>query len=602
MRQSAGKYLVWALVALAAVAALFLADLGNMPLTDRDEGEYAAAAASMRRTGDYIVPTLNGRPYLEKPGLVFWAVAGAQSLLWDDETGARLPSAVSAVLLTLLVGIMVWRVAGNPAWGLLAAAACAFTPLMALLGRACLTDALLTLFTTSSLAFFFAATERAAPRDRPWYLAAWVFLALGFLTKGPVALAVVLPPAVVYALVQRRLIAILGRAGILWGILIFLAFNLPWYGLAYYRMGDDFLHSFFLSQNLRRFSEVLLGHGGGYLYYLPVLFLGAFPFFPAALAGLGSALFKNPRARRQAEAGARLLMLAAVSFLWVFLIFSAAATKQINYILPALPFAAVLAGYFLWRLGQFGLWPVKRREEPEPSGKPAAGPNRPARTVFWWGLYILGGLWSLILAGLPPAMVFFWDRILASIRPDSSEYALPEKAPWLILWPLLGASAAAGLVILCRWAERRGRPWLANLWLVAGAAVFCAFLVFGLLPQAAGIIQEPARRMALEAAGRAEPRTAMITYGLWKPSLFYYLGRDVERIRVEEKERLAKALAADEPVLVFSRIILKEKLAQTPSFFELAAYGGYLLGGNLKGRELWLSRGNKPPSKPGALP
>jgi hypothetical protein len=94
----------------------------------------------------------------------------------------------------------------------------------------------------------------------------------------------------------------------------------------------------------------------------------------------------------------------------------------------------------------------------------------------------------------------------------------------------------------------------------------------------------------------------MLTYGLWKPSLFYYLGRDVERIRVEEKDRLSKALAAKEPVLVFSRIALKDKLSRTPDFFELAAYGGYLLGGNLKGRELWLSREVKPPLKPEAAP
>jgi len=415
-------------------------------------------------------------------------------------------------------------------------------------------------------------------------------------------LAVALPPAAVYALAQGRLFAILRRAGIFWGILIFLVVNLPWYGLVYFRTGDEFLRSFFLSQNLRRFSEVLLGHGGGYLYYLPVLFFGAFPFFPAALAGLGSALFKNPRARRQAEAGARLLMLSAISLLWVFLAFSAAATKQINYILPALPFAAVLAGYFLWRLGEFGLWPVKTGQEPAQPVKQVPGPGRLARAIFWWGLYILGGLWALILAGLPPAVVFFWDRILASIRPDSSEYALPEKAPWLILWPLLSALAAAGLAAFCRWAERRGRPWLANLWLAAGAAVFCALLFFGLLPQAAGVIQEPARRLALEAAGRAGPQTAMLTYGLWKPSLFYYLGRDVERIRVEEKDRLSKALAAKEPVLVFSRVLLKDKLSQTPDFFELAAYGGYLLGGNLKGRELWLGREIKPPAKSGAAP
>ena len=315
MTQGAGKYWLVAVLALAAAGAVFFTGLGIMPLTDRDEGEYSAAVSAMRRTGDYVIPTLNGRPYLEKPVLIFWAVAGSQAITRQGELGARLPSAASAFLLAVLVGVLTWRTSRDPAWGILAACACAFTPLMVLLGRACLTDALLTLFTTASLAFFFTACEREDGRDRLWHLAAWIFLGLGFLTKGPVALAVVMPPAAIYALAQRRFLHTLRRAQIHWGILIFLIINLPWYGLAYYRLGDEFIRSFFLSQNLRRFSEVLLGHGGGFVYYLPVILMGAFPFAPAGLAALGGALFKNPKAQRQVDAGARLVLFSAVAFL-----------------------------------------------------------------------------------------------------------------------------------------------------------------------------------------------------------------------------------------------------------------------------------------------
>lgn len=291
MMQNSGKYWLFAVLALAVAGAVFFVGLGTMPLTDRDEGEYAAAVSAMRRTGDYVVPSLNGRPYLEKPILIFWAMAGAQALTHDGEMGARLPSAASAFWLVVLVGVLTWRTARNPAWGILAACACAFTPLMVLLGRACLTDALLTLFTTASLGFFFVACERQAPKDRVWHLAAWAFLGLGFLTKGPVALAVVIPPAAVYALAQGRFLHTLRRSQVHWGILIFLIINLPWYGLAYYRLGGEFIQSFFVSQNLRRFSEVLLGHGGGFVYYLPVILMGAFPFTPAGLAALGGGAF-----------------------------------------------------------------------------------------------------------------------------------------------------------------------------------------------------------------------------------------------------------------------------------------------------------------------
>ncbi len=567
------KARVWQVAALAVMAAglaLYLAWLGDMALTDRDEGEYAAAVAAMQRNGDFVIPTLNGRPYLEKPILVFWAVAAGQAITGHGELGARLPSAVSAILLMALTGWLAWRAAGSLAPGVLAAALVGFNPLMALVGRACLTDALLTLFTTMSLGFFFLASEQEPPRDRPWYLAAWAALGLAFLTKGPVALAVVLPTALVYALWQRRLWQVLKRAQLLWGLAVFLVINLPWYGLAFYRLGDEFWQAFFVSQNLRRFSEVLLGHGGGWFYYLPVLLVGGFPLAAAALPALGRAL-ANPRPAREADPMARLRLLAAIASLVVLVVFTLAATKQINYILPALPFLALLGGFFLWRL--------------------AAGesPGRVAGPVFWVVLIAGGAVWALALAAVPLGIGFAWPKILASIRPDSSEYALPLKPPLLVVWPLAGALVAAGLLVGARLLKRRGREHLVGVGLVAGGALLSGVLVLGLFPQAAGVIQEPAKEMALAVRAKASGDTQVVTYGLWKPSLLYYLDRDIPRIRVPEKDILAKTLAQPQPVMVLTRARL-EGLEQVPGFQELGRYEGYLLGGNQAAAALWTAR------------
>lgn len=578
----------WLLVVLAVVAAataLYLVDLDQMPLTDRDEGEYAASVGAMFRGGDFLVPTLNGVHYLEKPILTFWLIAGAQALLGPGELAARLPSACAALALLLWLGYLALTVSRGPAFTALALAAAAFTPLMALVGRASLTDMPLTLFTTLSLGAFFLANERQAPADRPWWWLAWAGLGLGFLTKGPVALAVVLPSALVYALVQGRFLHCLRRAQWLWGPLIFLVINLPWYGLAFWRLGDEFWRAFFLSQNLRRFSEVLLGHGGGYFYYLPVLLLGFWPFGAAGLTALGAALAKNPKAARQADPLARLRLLAAITVLVVLATFTLAATKQINYILPAWPWLAILAGYQLWR------WLAG-----EDGGRLSRGVNQ--------ALHLgLGGLWALALLALPAGLYLAWPKIEASIRPDSSEYALPEQAPLIILWPLALGWVALAVVWLPNWLRRRGRAREAVLALSLGAAVFCGGLMLGLLPQAAQEIQQPAKALALEVVQRLGGAAKVVSFGLWKPTMLFYLDREIPRLRSNETEQLARELAQETPLAVLTRASLAPALEATPGFVELGRWSGYLLGGNAPAQALWLgpARGARPPAiTPGA--
>lgn len=578
---------IWPALALAVIVlagALYFTQLGRLPLTDRDEGEYAAAVAAMVRSGDYVIPTLNGQPYLEKPILLFWQITAARWVAGSGEWAARLPSAASAFLLVLAVGYLVWRASGSLAAATLSAGAFAFAPLDLLVGRACLTDMPLTLFTTLALGGFFLASEAPPPRDRAWYLAGWLGLSLAFLTKGPVAPAVVLPACLIYALCQGRLWATLKRAQIHWGLAIFLVVNLPWYGLAFWRLGDKFWQAFFVSQNLRRFSEVLLGHGGGYLYYLPVLLLGGFVFAPAALPALASALCKNGRAARQADAMARLRLLAAIAVLVVVVVFSLAATKQINYVLPAMPFMAVLAGYFLWRLGAG-----------EASG-------RLARGVFWGGLYVLGSLFLALFLALPAGLPLAWEKIQASIRPDSSEYALPELAPQLWLWPLLAALAVALILVGMRYLRRGGRTGLVGPGLVLGSALLGGVLFLGLLPQASALVQDPARQMAREITSRGAGQAALLTYGLWKPTLLYYLDREIPRLRQDDQAELARRLAEPEPVLVLTRVSLLPRLEAVPGFHQVQRYQGYLLGGNGGGLELWGRSINQEPPAPAVRP
>src|SRR5258706_12684274 len=78
-----------------------------MPLLDPDEGLYATIALEMLKGGDWLVPRLNGLPYVEKPPLYFWLTALTFWGVGPSEWATRLWSALAAlgtVLLTCRIG------------------------------------------------------------------------------------------------------------------------------------------------------------------------------------------------------------------------------------------------------------------------------------------------------------------------------------------------------------------------------------------------------------------------------------------------------------------------------------------------------------------
>src|SRR5215470_9649225 len=84
--------------------AIYLPRLGSLELKS-EEGRRVLPAVTMLQTGNYIVPQVGSEPYLRKPPLVNWLVAGSFKVFSvRNEWAARLPSvlAVLAVALAFL--------------------------------------------------------------------------------------------------------------------------------------------------------------------------------------------------------------------------------------------------------------------------------------------------------------------------------------------------------------------------------------------------------------------------------------------------------------------------------------------------------------------
>src|SRR4029077_11448850 len=105
-----------ALVPVVLVAALILgAGLNRYPVWEPDEARHAEIGREMLAAPDWkgwVVPTLNGEPYRNKPAPFYWLVAASFAVLGIHEQAARLVSAVSA--LATVVAITCWATAR---WG-----------------------------------------------------------------------------------------------------------------------------------------------------------------------------------------------------------------------------------------------------------------------------------------------------------------------------------------------------------------------------------------------------------------------------------------------------------------------------------------------------
>jgi hypothetical protein len=326
-------------LAVALLSGVVLYPCLSFHLFEPDEGRYAQIPAEMLARGDWLVPTLQGEPYLDKPPLFYWSVMLAYSVFGVHAWAARLVPALAmhgCVLVTYLLGR---RLLGGRAalWGALLLTA---SPAFLGMGRLLLLDGLLTFWVTlGTFSIFLAQRDRGLHRG--WWLTAAGACGLGVLTKGPVALVLVLPPL----LLDRRLRP--GGAPIGWRAwagfaAVILAVTLPWYVAVCGRL-PGFARHFLWEHNVLRFVQPF-DHERPVWFYAPILLGGL---LPVTLLGYGWARFLlsgDPEARRARSPEMGYLLLAGG---WCVLFFSLSGCKLPTYVLPAFGPLCLAAGGFV---------------------------------------------------------------------------------------------------------------------------------------------------------------------------------------------------------------------------------------------------------------
>jgi 4-amino-4-deoxy-L-arabinose transferase-like glycosyltransferase len=325
--------------ATLATAALALG-IGSTELWPPDEPRVAEIAREMLVDRTWLLPRLDGVPFLEEPPLFYWFQAAAFAAAGEPSAAAaRWPAALSAVLGVFLT-ISLARAVGASAG--IAALVLATAPEYWWMARSGTPDTAAAVATALSLTFFFSAWQsgRVGLLAAAAAAAGVAFWLKSFLGVGLATLTVVTFLA----------LAGLGRLRPYWVVLAGLgvgAITGCWLFILWWIQGGEGVGFFVLANHLGRLvGSPEHGHGRSVFYYLANLALDLLPWslaLPAAVAVRRGTAVDPGRLFLLTWAGAMMLAL------------TVAATKRAHYLLPAYPAFAVLIAQWWLRPGDRGL-------------------------------------------------------------------------------------------------------------------------------------------------------------------------------------------------------------------------------------------------------
>jgi len=372
---------------------LFFPGLGARDFWAPVEPRYGEIARVMFNKGEWIVPTVNGSLYTDKPILYFWIVLIASKIFGGvSEWTVRLPSAIGGVGFVVATYLMGRDFFGARV-GFYGAIILATSTRVIWESRWAHIDMLFCFF--FMLSIYFGARSLLLKGNPYEILLAYAFMALATLAKG--LIGVVLPGLlfVAFVLTERdwRLIA---AAKLPLGIAVFLLVAGPWFYLVYQATDGKWLNDFIYIHHVQRYTAGA-GHRQPFYYYFTTL---PADFLPWTIFLLPTLLAYRSYRRAWADPVTRFFFL---WFLVVFVFFDLSDTKRDLYLLPLLPTLALFVAHYLLDLESNDI---------------------PQRAVYRWLTLIFFGALAITGLLLPAAAWFFRKETVWLVIPSSCVLAL----------------------------------------------------------------------------------------------------------------------------------------------------------------------------------
>ena len=335
------RYGLWILIAVGLL--VLIPGSIQMPLLDRDEPRFSQATAEMMDRSDWVIPYFNGDYRFDKPPLTYWWMRVHYWVFGKTEIGARLHSVWS----TLLVAVGMWLFADrhlNRKVGWLAAFMWLTCFQVFQHGRLALADMpMITAVFYAAWAFYELSDPSADPkRNRKWFWILYGSLGLGFLAKGPIALATPILTVILFRLVFWRKPVAWKQIRPVTGSVIVLVMVAAWGIPALIKTNGLFWEIGMGKHVIDRGVEAFNDRKVLPFYYFATIFISLFPW----VAFLGKRLWNI---RSSWDKSSAFLVSWSISPYIIFLFYS---TQLPHYVLPAFPALILWMAHSLESSGQ----------------------------------------------------------------------------------------------------------------------------------------------------------------------------------------------------------------------------------------------------------
>ncbi len=534
------------------------------PLLDDADSVHAEVAREMIVRGDPVTLYANGIRYLEKAPLLYWSMAASMRFFGVGTAAARLPLAIYALLLFLLVEYFARHAFRSERAGLYAGVGLLLSFGLFIFTRMLIPDAIVCLWLTAAIfCFWRTETGQQEHSGKAPLLPCLGFAAacaLNILTKGLIGLVFPVGTVLLYLLLTRGVRGALRRCGQLHAVVstaFFLLIAAPWHVLAAranpteghpvglthpgallpwfwrgWQVGQPAVGSvhgwtwfYFMNEHLLRYLNLRVPRDYDtvpLLLFWGLVLVWMLPWSAFLFKAVGAVPWRTAWSRKPLGAEGKTLLLLGIAGLLPLLFFSLS-TRQEYYVLPSLPFFAML----------IARWLDREALQAESMAIPAPLPLAGQRIATF--LLVCGALAAMACAFLllHTSAASRTTELSSLLQQNPGEYALSfghfldlnTRAMSMFRQPLMLVGAAFFLGALANWQARRNyRPHRGNVALALGTLGFLTAAHMALT------IFSPvlsSQRLAAAIAPQLRPSNLLVINDEYEAgsTLGFYLGR-----------------------------------------------------------------------------
>jgi len=339
------KKINYLLILMIFSIALYFTGISTKRLWRTDEPRVAGISAEMAFTGDYFMPKLNGKPFLEYPPMYYWVTSSFYNTMGRSPFTSRLASGIAAVLGILLIYLLTKRMGFSSITAFFSGVVLASTAEYWALANRCLVDMLLCFFVIFAMYSFFKLHQSLNARNGflkafSWMILFAVTVGCGILTKN--LLGIVLPGIAIFFWLIIENIANKKSFWKSWITFILgcvISFVLPglWLFGLYKTHGFQMVHTVIWKNTIERFTGDYSQHSASIFYYFehaPVQFM---PW--TILLGLIIIYLIVFKKKIKVDANMRF---ALAWFIFPFIFLTISDAKRPVYLLPLYPALALI--------------------------------------------------------------------------------------------------------------------------------------------------------------------------------------------------------------------------------------------------------------------